>query len=467
MSPSSAALPSLVAFIGGTVLTGSLLAADGNPIVVVRDDHSVAKTPHQVFVHAPIDVEGESLGAPITSDVKFLKSEGGSPTWFVFPADVDGDDADEIVHVRHRPKKDSDIDVRAFLPPLFLDGEIGKPVGTSKKGSVGKGDGDGRVLLMAGGDHDGDGKDEAYVVREFTDGSQQLEIRPLPKKQNKKMAKVIASDLSFGDAFTDANLWLAAADIDDDEVDEVVVIRRGADLVERLFVFEPPQSPEGETGPAIRSTDSVAAADGAQIVSISRARTDPLGPDQLVLLRRHAALGVRLELLDVPVGTAVPLGDPVFTDLGLATATALDPPRTAFGLRGYHPTPPPPPPADISGQYETTFQHVLAGGEAESIDGLPLIQANQGGAQVAFFFPQFHQVVGMYSQAGATLDLSGTFAEIDLVGQGISYSLQLGVAKVSASNGVVTIQGTYTGTKKEPINQTTPLSGGVYVWKSQ
>lgn len=445
--------------------TLALLGGDGNPVVIVRDDQSAAKAPHQVIVHNPADDSTNSLGPPITSDLSWQKSAGGSPTWFVFPADVDGDDADEIIHVRHRPKKGDDIQVRAFYPPLFLDGKIGKPIGSSKKGTVGVGTGDGRVLLMTGGDFDGNGKDEAALIREFIDGSHRLEIRPLPKKKNKKMAKVIASDDTFGDAFTDSNRALMAADVDTDDVDEIVVVRRGADLIDRLWVFEPPQTVGGETGAAFASADDLDAGDGSEWISVSRVSLDPADPERLAVLRRDPILGTRLDIHPAPGFLDGTIGSPLFTDSGVATPTTVELPRIAFGLRGYHPTPPPLPPANISGVYDTQFQHTLAGGSVESIDGLPGIQGNQGGTQIAFLFPQFNQVIGSYSQANASLAFGAQVAEIDLTGQGITYQLNLGPASVTHQSGVTTLSGSYSGVKILPFNQQTVITGGVYVWK--
>lgn len=448
------------------VLALALMPAEGTPAVLVREDHTKDKKPLQILVHKPAGDSPETLGAPITSDLKFMKAEGSNPTMFVFPADVQGDGTDEIVHVRHRIKKGDDVEVRVYKPPFFQNGDVGKPVSKSKKKTLGKAVGDGRILLMTGGDHDGDGRSSAYIIREFDDGTQTLEVRPLPKKKKKKMSKVQASDPTFGDAFTDTNIHLAAADVDHDGVDEIVVVRKGADLVPRLLVFEPPQELEQETDPPILTDDDITPIDGATVVSIGRLSLDKSLPDRLAVLASNPLFGTRLDVFAFPAAPGGDIGEPLFQDLGVSAVGATDPARWVFDIRGYAPKPPPPPPANLAGSYVAQFTHVVDG-SAEAIPGLPAIQATQGGGVVQFLFPVFNTVSGVYSQQDAKVDFTGQVAEIDVPQFGWTYLLDLSVADVTKKGSVVTIQGTYTGVRKEPLNQESPVTAGVFVLTRQ
>ena len=431
----------------------------GDPICVVRDDNGQPSTPHQLFVHDPPSTHPDSVGPALAWDKEFQKAGGNNPTLFVFPADLDGDGVDEIVHVRERIKKNNDVQVRVYDAPLTKGGDVGKPRGTSKKKTVGKTTGDSRIVLMTGGDFDDDGDSEAYVLLEDHEGNQRLEIRKLPKKKNKSMKKVLASDPTFGDP-TSRNVLIAAADFDDDSVDEIIAVRLEAGATLRLHVYEPPAEVDGETGPPVATSGPLSDPEGYLIQQIGRVDLDGDEHDELVTLERNPQGTSRIRVLPLPTSIDEPLADPLFVDPSLGEIGQLDSPRTAFGLRGYVPAPFDPP-DDLSGTYQASFVH-KADGIDEVVPPLGNLFANHGGDQFQLLLPTFNALVGLYAQSEATIDFSGSIAIIDLTGTGITYVLSLSVGAVSEVEGTIRIDGTYAGTKLLPFNQQQVITEGNY-----
>jgi YD repeat-containing protein len=93
------------------------------------------------------------------------------------------------------------------------------------------------------------------VIRQKIDGTQRLEIFNPPTTVDGETGPPIASDLTFGDATTNNNnIALAGIDINGDGVDEVAVIRERPDNGrQRLYIFNAPTVVDGVTGPPIAS----------------------------------------------------------------------------------------------------------------------------------------------------------------------------------------------------------------------
>lgn len=64
----------------------------------------------------------------------------------------------------------------------------------------------------------------------------------------------IASDLTFGDNTTRKNTVLTTnADVDGHDMDEIAVVRQGIAGRQRLEIYNPPSTLNGQTGPPITS----------------------------------------------------------------------------------------------------------------------------------------------------------------------------------------------------------------------
>lgn len=443
-----------------TLLFALTLGAD-EYLLQVRDDHAGVGVPHQLLIQAPPGTIADSLGPPLASDLTFQKASGNNPTVAVFALDADGDGVGDVVHIRQRVNQGSDLQLRVFRTPAFPADDTGKAFASSKGKTLGNLLGDGRVLLIGGGDFDDDGDADVCLVRQFDDGHQELEIRKLPRKQNQSMKKVLASDLTFGTLAGDNNRYLFGADTDDDGVDEIVVIRTLGDGKDHLLIFEAPQVIAGETGPPLASFADVSLIGEGDLLAVGRIDLDGNGRDELIAVHRVPLESARLTVLAFPSAQDSNPATPLFVDTNAAPAAGLSPIRAVAGITGFEPLPPPDPPTDLAGSYLASFAHKI-GDLDESIPFVGALPATFGGGQFQLLLPTFHPLFGAYQPTTGKLDFTGALAIIDDVGAGVSWSLVLGIAQASVQQGAVVIEGSYTGVKHLPLNQQATVKAGVF-----
>ncbi len=443
-----------------------LLVGAGDPVVELRVDLQTSDGKQAVVAYQPAGTFEDALGVPVATDLKFEKAAGNKPTRFVFPADWDGDGSDEIVTVRRETSKKlgPDLRVRIYEPPVTIDANA-KLSASSTKATLGTDDGDGAILQVGALDLDGDGKDEAFVIRQWSDGSQSLEIRRFPSGKNKKVKKPIASDPTFGEANVDGNRAACGADVDGDGKHELVVIRRGLTGPDRLLVFTPPTTVDGETGDPIRSDEDITPSDGGTNVHLARMDRDGDGKDELALIRQATLGPKRLEVVGPPPGVATELGAIEFLEPNLVVSGDPHDVRAVFGLRGYTAVPPKPP-ADLSGQYVATFMHEVLGTPEQVHPSGTLTAIMSGTNTFSIMLPTFNVLNGTYSQADATIDFDafGTVFKLDDLATGNKYWLDFSAGSVTVNEGTLTISGTYVGTKDPPIGPNEPVAFGTFTF---
>ena len=429
------------------VLAGALQT--GNPILEIQSDLTAFDRPQSIRAYQAAGTLPNAFGPPVSSDLTFGKAAGTKPVLWVFPADFDGDGADEVAQVTLKPLKNGkiqDLQLNLYRPPPVWDSSTQKVASTKKK-SLGSPLGEGRVVLIGAVDPDGDGKDDAFVIREWSDGHQSLELRKLPKKKKKKMKAPYASDESFGHAFTDPNIAACGADVDGDGDQELVCLRRESGQPDRLLVFELPTVLDGETGPAVRSDLDVDPLDGGVNVAMARIDRTGDGVDELIFIRSWSGQpGMRAEIVAPPLVVGGELGPVEFAEPNLVVPSDGHDVTAVFGLAGYSAILPPPP-ADLSGTWEADFAH-LADGLPEALPTLTGLNALMAGADTfSLLLPSFNPTNGTYDQEAGTIDFGATFHKLDSIATGAKYFMQLGVATVSFVEGELVVTGTYAGTK--------------------
>lgn len=446
-------------------LAVSLLAA-GNPIIEIQSDLSTADRQQSIRAYQSAGTVPDAFGPPVASDFKFGDAAGKKPVLWTFPADFDGDGSDELVSVRNRSLKKGtieDLQLLIFEPPPVWNSNA-KKVASTKKLTLGSAFDEGRIVLVGAIDSDGDGKDEAFVIREWFDGRQSVELRKLPKKKNKKMKKAFASDESFGMALTDWNLAACGADVDGDGDQELVCVRRGLTPPDQLFVFEPPTTLDGETGPAIRSDLDIEPLDGGLNLQMQRIDRTGNGTDELAFVRSYGGqAGLRLQICAAPASVAGELGPVEFTEPNLVVPSDAHDVVSVFGLRGYTAVPPKPP-ADLSGTWQADFEH-FSNGAPETLPTMNNLNAVMaGGNTFSILLPTFNPTNGTYSQDDATIDFGGALHKFDVVSTGATYWLHLGVAGVAVIEDQLVVTGTYTGTKDPNFGPDETVTGGTFTW---
>lgn len=446
------------------ILLLAVLLSDGNPMVTVRVDHSQQGKPQALLAYQAAGSVAGSLGDAVASDLSFEKAGGGKPTWTVFPADTDGDGTDEVIVVRTQQIKSvTDLRVRVYEPPLYWNADTGGPVATSKKKTAVAANGEGFGVVIGAGDFRGGEKDEALLIREWSDGTQSLEIRRFPKKKNdRQMKKVIASDPDFGSRTTEWNIAACGADVDGDGKDEIAVIRTNTGGTHSLLVFAPPSGLDGDTGAPLASDVDITPAGGGTNLGIARADMDGDEVDELVLLRTYPGLGQAVELFRFPAGVGGEIGTPLFIDGALAGANESI--AAVFGLDGYRASPPKPP-WDLSGNYTAVMSHD-ANGNSELMPSLGnLVSPKTSTGTFVLHMPTFNPLSGAYSRNAAAIDFGGGSWKLKVVSTGDVYWLTYSLASVVMRNGKVVIEGTYSGIKDPQSGPNQTISNGSFKFK--
>jgi len=439
----------------------------GNPIIEIQSDLSVLDHPQSIRAYQAAGTLLDAFGPPVSSDLSFGKASGKKPVLWVFPADFNGDGADEIAQVFLKSLKKGtlqDLQLNLYLPPPVWDSNTQK-VASTKKLSLGSPLGEGRVILVGAINPDGEGRDDAFVIREWADGTQSIELRKLPKKKKKKMKAPYASDATFGLVVGANNIAACGADVDGDGDQEIVCLRRASGQPDQLLVFEPPTELDGETGPAVRSDLDVDPLDGGANLTMQRIDRTGDGFDELIFIRSWGAqTGLRAQIVAAPLTVGGELGAVEFTEPNLIVPADGHDVAAVFGLAGYSAVPPRPP-ADLSGTWEADFSH-LANGSPESLPTMTGLNALMAGADTfSILFPAFNPTNGTYSMESASIDFGATFHKIDSIATGATYLLQLGVATVSFVENELIVTGTYAGNKDPNFGPDQTITGGSFVWR--
>lgn len=326
----------------------SILAQDPAPTVatdagVLAADAGSAKLPMFASVHHfQSGGATDALAAPSATALKALAADGKLPVRMVAAADVDGDGRSELVVARERVKSHK-LDLLVFRTPQALgEGKL-KLLRSTKKGGLGPAEGEGSAVAIAGLDVAGDGIDELAILRIHEDGSQWIEIRPLPSGKNKPLGPIAREIAAGGPLDTGAVRALAGVRLDAVAGDELALVSDSAGAPQRIAWYGLPASIVGALGaPLAEDLDADnAGAEPAAIEALFEAVLPPLlaaAPDErgLALVRRLPDQGLRFALhrpaLDGELGAAL-------TAENLPSGLAA--PQFAFGVD--RPLPPPEP----------------------------------------------------------------------------------------------------------------------------
>ncbi|MBI4879076.1 MAG: hypothetical protein HY812_05365 [Planctomycetes bacterium] len=354
--------------IASFVLLPLLLAgAVPDDVVLIRIDPDKAQKQLWVDVHRPSTEAGKIYGTLDASDHKFEKAGGKKPVRHVFAAQWDGAGLEELVVVReHKKKADRRLELRVYGWPAVVGGNTGAVLAKSSGADLGSAAGDGRIVALGPIDADGDHKDEVMVVREALDGRQWFEIRALPAGKNKLMGAPLLSDQTFGQAGSDATVSLFGSDVDGDEQQDIVALRRGTGVPDRLLVFHLPAQVNGETGEPFRSDLDVSPADLGQIQGIWRQRSDLTEKHRALFLIEGPAGAQRLELCDLPPAVGSDIGAPLLAHGDMKVSGATIPVFGAFGARDG--VAPPEPWELFQGEWQASFWIVYKDGSGGFIE---------------------------------------------------------------------------------------------------
>ena len=310
-----------------TLMTLLLIAATAGAQDRVALVHYRADTRKQkalFFGHASNGPASPFVGQAVTSAMGLPKVAGKKPLRYAFPADWDGDGIPELVLVREfTSKADRRMDLRIYRMPDELFDRLGGKLASSRKRDLGCAAGDGRIVALGSGNAYPGDADELWVVRESLSGQQSLEVRSLPPGKQQEMGPPLLSDASFGVTADNQVVSLFGSDIDDDGQDEIVTLVRNETGVERVKLFQTPQTPDGETGPSFASYLDVTPGDGFQNIAMSGLDVDGDGLSELLLQQRSHEGVERLVVYAMPTAPSQALGTPlaVAENPGLADAS--------------------------------------------------------------------------------------------------------------------------------------------------
>ena len=279
-------------------------------------------------VKKPLDLEirpvtgqaADCVDGIVAGDRSFLKAAGGKPLRFAFALDLDGDGTDEIGAVReHRHRPDRRMELRVYRPPSRANGSTGAPLARSRRDSLGRGKGNGRLAGIGSIDRDGDGRDDLLTVRQWSGGRQSLEIRTPPRSGKKAVGPVLASITSFGTPSGDSVVGLFGSDVDGDGADDVVSVRRDVFGLHQVLVHRQPSGPDEPAGTLVASAPDLlpyVSFQGTAVLGAQRADLEGDGQDELLLLLEHpyAPHSRWLALFRLPTFVGEDLGMPILVD---------------------------------------------------------------------------------------------------------------------------------------------------------
>ncbi len=277
------------------------------------------------------------IGTQSAGDIKIGKSTGKKIVRYVFGADATGDGIDEIVVVtEYATEANRPVDLKVYKAPTILNGDLGQPLFSYKKGALAMG---GSLPLKAIGaiDLDGDKKDEIAVVRGSGATQERLEIFKMPKGLNKGLGQAISSDWAFATA-TEDNYALFSLDYDSDGKEEIVALKHQAGGQDGVFVYKPPLV-QIAIATLVLSDTTINAQDGATIVSaFPIQRSGPVG-FQMGLLRKAPDGTSRIDIQNLPPSVGGDIGAVAATTGALDGVGVDDPVYLAFCRRHFAPLP--------------------------------------------------------------------------------------------------------------------------------
>jgi uncharacterized delta-60 repeat protein len=255
---------------------------------------------------------------PMATDRNFGNSTLGSNIIAMACVDTDGNGVDEIAVIRQRPGGRQRLEI--YNPPQTVGGDTGDPIASDL--SFGDLNSDKKNIALGGVDTDGDGIDEIAVVRQMQTGKQRLFIFNAPQGIEGETEPAIATDSSFGHSNTGKNIIaMTGVDVNGDGVDEIAVVMQRAGGGQRLEIYDAPQSVGGETGDAIASDltfgDSTT---NKRNIALTRMDINHDGIDKIAVVREKVNGRQRLEIYNPPQTVDGETGDPIASDLSFGAA---------------------------------------------------------------------------------------------------------------------------------------------------
>lgn len=448
-----------------TLVASTLLLADAakDELALVRVSPA-AGGKLALRIHQPPGQAGTTLGHPLGSDETFFALTGAQPTKFVFAADADGDTIDELCVVRHAANDPQKLlRIKTYSAPTVYGGEVGKPLATSKKGTLprfAKQPKPGSVAAAGAGDSDGDGIDELWLIVHGENGVQSLQVRALPTTKNEPLDVVTKSIAGIDTAFETSVVSVCGIDRDGDDRDEVAILRR-AIVGSTLAIY---QAPEGIDEPAVKLAESVFIPGSTTMPprAICRIRFDGDAADEIGVLSGVETGDGRFQVFEPPVGIGQFLAPALFSDSGFDVASDASDAVFVAGLRGYSFEPPP---AQLGSTWSATYRHTV-NGVKETIVVDHGILAQQAGGVLSFHFPLFKFAQGIYSPTAKSLEFTTSPIELNAPGTGSVYGFVYSPGLVFAGSTDTFVACSYTGYKKLPLGQVAQIGDGVVLFQA-
>ena len=309
----------------------------------------------------PTTSPGE-LPPQFASDWSFYKAAGKQPADFVFTADIDGGPTDEVVVIKRQTHKGDRYRLSVHQYPTFLSAELGKPIATAHKSSLGSPLSMGDIVAAGSIDRDGDDIDELLLVRRSSSGVLRVEIRGLPTGKHDKIHEIEASYLAVGHAVFDPIVAVAGLDVDGDGVDELALLRAPAEESQEVTVLRAPQVP-GDFVPPPMVPVTYDPADGV-IVGIDGMDFQDDGTDDLMLVRDGAAGTTGVEVHRVPpAASSIPFSSADAEWSMVLESDLLSEPWAVMTLReASYPIDGTFNLGDLAGDYECTLRYLIPSG---------------------------------------------------------------------------------------------------------
>ncbi|MFG0320713.1 MAG: hypothetical protein ACF8XB_25795 [Planctomycetota bacterium JB042] len=445
-----------------TLLPLVLFAQVGDDVALVKaDPDGGAKM--SLLVHAPLGLTGAPTA--YASDATFYKSSGKRPARFVIGADIDGDEVDEVVVLKQELDRGGRYRLYVHRAPKALDGSAGKVIASTKKKELGSPSTKGEVVSMCAVEVDADGVDQVAVVRQVGDGSQRLEVFPLPQEKKAKLGAPIGSFLDFGLDPFDTVASIDGVDVDADGAEEIVVLRRGTmSPHERILVHRAPLVVGDVPGAPITGAGDPNPSAG-EILAIRSFDLQSDGIDEVGIVRETPSGLTRLTVLPLPLfgQFGPPASDVLFVADPEKSAT-----HSLFALRGLSSKGNQDPfdSTELNGEYSVSMNHTevvgYLGGGSESF-GANGTGSLTGEGAFSFDFDDGGDLVGQFIGYAMTIDLAVGGQQAAMKGKdGDQLSLFFGDAKVLWLGSKAILTGTYFGSGVDKNGGSFSVTGGTY-----
>ena len=417
-----------------------------------------------ISIHEPIGPN--DVVPPVKAfDPSFYKAGGNQPARFVFGADVDGDTVDEIVVIKEQLKHGGRYRLSVHAAPGFLSSDLGKPIASAHKDSLGSALTHGAIIGASSIDTDGDLVDELLLVRQASNGVQRIEVRKLPKKKHKELGPAIASYLHIGDAAIDPVVAAGSVDLDGDGLDEVTLVRAAGPLFQGIAILPAPLVP-GDFTPVPLMSLQVVASSGEVLVADSVDK-DNDGHDELLLLRRPHPAFDRLEVHRVNGPELLDGGTTVWSTILPEIGSAKT--WSVLTLRGFSPKDLPDDfsVSDLAGDYECTLKFTVSQGYAGSDDVIagPFDgpHGETDGFDLDLFVDDDSVISGPFSKDDMAVDFAPDQVTVKVGGDKLKVTFQ--PAKVFFLGKFIELRGTFTGHGVDDDGDKFPIGGGQYAFR--